>query len=74
MTQSNMTTNLNQYTEIIHHTLLANLAYSTLTFKESMRLVTSMNEKYYLNQHKNTNQHKELTDKDTNCILVGLLC
>ena len=70
MTQSNMTTNLNQYTEIIHHTLLANLAYSILTFKESMRLVTSMNEKYHLNQHKNTNQHKELTDKDTNCILV----
>ena len=23
-----------------------------------------------MNQHKNTNQHKELTDKDTNCILV----
>ena len=35
-----------------------------------MRLVTSINEKYYLNQHKNTDQHKELTDKDTNCILV----
>jgi hypothetical protein len=29
-----------------------------------------MNKKYDLNQYKNTNQHKELTDKDTNYILV----
>jgi len=60
MTQSNMTTNLNQNTEIIHYWALRPI--HLITLKESMRLVTDMNEKYHLNQHKNTNQHKELTD------------
>ena len=35
-----------------------------------MTLFTSMNDKYYLNQHKNTYQHTDLTDKDTSCMLV----
>ena len=29
-----------------------------------------MNKKYFLNQHKHTNQHKQLTDKDANYMLV----